>query len=95
MSKQAFYTEALPCESCGKPCETRTPATWDPTLQVGPCCEIDLSEIPEMPVCMDLYRAVMRCTTVGEVADAFDAHRAVCAFCRGDCADQIEHREAA
>src|SRR5271166_4506599 len=76
-----FYTEALPCESCGKPCEDRHPATWDPELLVGPCCELDLSTIPEMPTCEELYRALMRCSTVGQVQDVYTAHRKVCRRC--------------
>lgn len=81
---QAFYTHALPCESCGKPVAERKPATWDPDLMVGACCEFDLSEIPNVLTCEALYRVIMRCTTVGEVRDAFTAHRLVCSFCRGE-----------
>lgn len=78
---KAFHTHALPCESCGKPVDERKPATWDPDLMVGPCCEFDLSGIPDVPTCEGLYRAIMRCTTVREVEAAFTAHRLVCSFC--------------
>lgn len=53
--REAFYAYALPCESCGAPCDERQPATWDPELQVGPCCAVDLSGIPEVPVCAEFF----------------------------------------
>ena len=83
--REPFYAEALPCESCGKPvdCERR-PASYDPSILVGPCCEVDLSEVPEMPACEGLYKALMRCVTVGEVCEAMKAHKRVCATCRKD-----------
>lgn len=87
---KAFHTHALPCESCGKPVDERKPATWDPDLMVGPCCEFDLSGIPDVPTCEGLYRAIMRCTTVREVEAAFTAHRMVCAFCRGEHAADLK-----
>jgi hypothetical protein len=79
--KAPFFAHALPCESCGAPCEDRQPASWDPELLVGPCCQFDISQIPDMPICEDLYRLVMRCHTVGEVADTYTAHRQVCRQC--------------
>ena len=79
--REAFYAYALPCESCGAPCDERQPATWDLDLQVGPCCAVDLSGIPEVPVCAEFSRIVMRCATVGQMQDACRYHKQVCRVC--------------
>jgi hypothetical protein len=92
--REAFYAHALPCESCGMPCEETHPASWDTSLHVGPCCELDLSQIPDMgPSCEALHKLVMRCKTVGEVADAFTAHRKACRQCNPELPEEL--REAA
>jgi hypothetical protein len=80
---EPFYTEALPCESCGKPCDSRKPATWDPDLQVGKCCEVAVPDDAELeqPVCIALYEAVMHCRFVSEVSAVFDLHARECALC--------------
>jgi len=83
---------ALPCESCGEPCEDRQTATWDQSLQVGPCCQFDAAQIPELPICEDLYKLTMRAKTVGELMDIRRAHVAVCHVCNPDAQ---EIREAA
>lgn len=92
--REAFYAYALPCESCGAPCDERQPATWDPELQVGPCCAVDLSEIPEMPACAELARILKRCATVGQVSDAYQSHKQVCRVCNPELL-AIELPEAA
>ena len=92
--REAFYTHALPCESCGKPCDERHTATWDLDLQVGPCCAVDLSGIPEVPVCAELARVLMRCATVGQVSDAYQSHKQVCRVCNPE-APQMQLPEAA
>src|ERR1035441_6965309 len=38
--RQPFFTEALPCESCGKPSEELHVPYWAPDLHVGMCCAI-------------------------------------------------------
>jgi hypothetical protein len=81
--REAFYTEALPCESCGAPVDERRPAPWDESLQVGPCCYDLPLEVPEIPTCSDLYAVMMACVTVGELVDATKAHKAVCQKCGG------------
>ena len=54
---EPFYTEALPCESCGKPVDGERRASWDESLLVGPCCASDVPEsIRDPSICMDLYR---------------------------------------
>ena len=81
---QPFFTEALPCESCGKPCDKLHIPYWDPDLHVGMCCAIHSDEwINDMhPTCEDLYRAVSRCSSVAEVSRAFDLHaNSGCAIC--------------
>lgn len=78
----AFYAEALPCESCGLPVETRKTAAWDAALQVGPCCEFSLNLIPDLPICERLWSDLDRCASVAEVETAMEAHRLCCSFCR-------------
>jgi len=80
--RQPFFAEALPCESCGAPCEERKPATWDPELLVGPCCELDLSQIPDLPNCESLNRQVARCRSIQEVSLAMHLHLAECPVCQ-------------
>lgn len=50
-SRRAFYTEALPCESCGEPCEERA---LDPEseLYIGTACSCTAA--PRDPVCLAL-----------------------------------------
>ena len=79
-----FYTEALPCESCGNPVESRKPAAWDSSLQVGPCCEFSLNLIPDLPTCEALWPALEHCASIREVEIAMEAHRLCCGFCRGE-----------
>jgi hypothetical protein len=78
-----FFTRAVPCESCGKPVDSRIPASWDPDLLVGPCCEIHADDLPqERPVCETLYQSVCRAQTVQQVRDAFNQHQATgCPLC--------------
>ena len=72
---QPFYTEAFPCGSCGKPCDSLQPCTWDSDLMVGECCQIHSDDLPEeMPLCATLYDLVMRAATVQAVSDAFRLH---------------------
>lgn len=80
--REPFFTQAVPCESCGKPCEERRTATWDETLQVGPCCQ-EVDNTPSVPTCPTLYDLIMACRTVGEVCDVSKAHKEHCPVCRG------------
>ena len=81
---EAFYAEALPCESCGRPVDgERKNAWWDGDLKVGPCCTDPLyDDIPLEATCEDLFRAVGRCTTVAEVRLAMSMHVAECEHCK-------------
>ena len=81
-SGEPFYAEALPCESCGKPCDSRKQATWDQNLLVGPCCEIADEELPDEPVCPNLHAALMRSDSVAAVSLAFAVHLAECPACQ-------------
>ena len=78
---EAFFAEALPCESCGRPCESRHPASWDNSLLVGPCCAIPVDDAPDSPVCEEMYALMMSCCTVGELVRVCRAHRKQCATC--------------
>jgi hypothetical protein len=73
---QPFYTHALPCESCGKPCDELHVPYWDTDLHVGMCCAIHSDEWinDTEPTCKDLYRLVSHCKTVAAVSEAFEAH---------------------
>ena len=73
---QPFFTEALPCETCGKPSEELHVPYWAPDLHVGMCCAIHSDEWinDTEPTCDDLYRLVSHCKTVAEVSDAFEVH---------------------
>jgi hypothetical protein len=81
---RAFFTESEPCESCGKPvdCERR-PASWDPELMVGPCCEfgLDIPELDNAPTCQTLWNDLERCKSVAEVSAAMEAHLLTCPVC--------------
>lgn len=81
--REAFYANALPCESCGAPVEERKTAAWDESLQVGPCCEFCLDyEFPDLQVCDQLWGDLDHCKSVSEVQIAMEAHRECCEFCK-------------
>lgn len=74
---EAFYTEALPCESCGRPVDgERKRAEWDSDLLVGPCCAV-----PDVPFCSTIRPDLEHCTSVEAVAAAMEAHVQTCATC--------------
>lgn len=88
---EPFYTEALPCESCGKPVDGERRASWDESLLVGPCCASDVPEsIRDPSICMDLYRIQMACQTVGELCDESKAHRLVCRVCNPGLPEELK-----
>lgn len=90
-SREPFYAEALPCESCGRPCEERKVAKWDEGLLVGPCCEFDLNfEFPDLPNCFGLLQALDSCKSVSQVRGVSMAHSRHCKECGG-----VELRRAA
>jgi hypothetical protein len=87
---EAFYTEALPCESCGKPCDCeRQPASYDPSLLVGPCCQDEEVEIPDEPVCPRLYMALMFSDSVSQIMLHWKLHNQTCPVCRKPDAGRI------
>ena len=79
------------CESCGADCESLSPASWDPELLIGPCCEVEPIEVPEIPRCLVEYQIVMSAKTIGEMCDRVKEHRKNCPV----CSDQTEVRKAA
>lgn len=83
-NREAFYAEALPCESCGRPVfEERTRATWDENLLVGPCCPAPLYDhIPQEANCEELWEALRYCTSVPAVSLAMSIHISECPVCR-------------
>lgn len=84
-----FYTEALPCESCGRPVAESDlkQATWDESLRVGPCCEFsfDIPELANAPICENLWTALYRCRSVAEVSLRMSVHIAECPTCQSRC----------
>ena len=74
--KRPFFVVSQPCESCGRPCEERVPAYWQPELQVGPCCMAH-----EDDVCLVFLAKVQECSTVAEVSALFREHMATCQEC--------------
>lgn len=82
--REAFYTHALPCESCGNPCDDRVTAKWDTNLQVGPCCEFCIDfEVPNLPNCLELWKAIDKCKSVSAVQREFSIHARHCVKCQG------------
>lgn len=79
--REAFYAEALPCESCGTPCDELRRADWDSDLLVGPCCFHNVS-IPDVPVCPEMARVISQCSLTSSVVEAMEAHRECCEVCR-------------
>lgn len=72
--REPFFTEALPCESCGQPVDgERRIAPWDTELMVGPCCYYH----EDLPVCEVLELELQECRAVREVQQAVARH--------GDC----------
>jgi hypothetical protein len=83
ITPQPFYTEALPCGSCGKPCSELFPCTWDSNLMVGECCPEYLGDaMPNQPICRSLSRFINQARTVKQVQDAWKEHQDSCVECR-------------
>ena len=78
---QAFYTEALPCESCGEPTELER--VWNPEYELWIATDCQCSTPAQEPVCQDLYAVLMSQSTVGAMRDAAKQHRATCVACGG------------
>ena len=82
--KEAFYANALPCESCGEPVfGDRKRAWWDSELMVGPCCCADplYDCIPVDANCPDLIKLLIACKSVSAVRLTFAQHTATCKEC--------------
>lgn len=79
--REPFFTNAIPCESCGSPCDETRVALWDSSLNVGPCCYEEPS-IPDVPVCPGLEAALMRFEVAHEVIAAMKEHQECCETCR-------------
>jgi len=83
--REPFYAESLPCEACGKPCDSdRYPASYDHDLLVGPCCQVEEVETPQEPVCPALHAVMMACHSVGEMMDRIANHKVTCPVCMPD-----------
>lgn len=74
---EAFFTESLPCEFCGRPASIRKPIASQQLL-VGECCELG----PVNPVCPELLNVIDSCSLVSSVVAAMEAHRSCCGVCK-------------
>jgi hypothetical protein len=82
-----FFTEALPCESCGRPAETRTLDAGSGLL-IGVDC-VCITE-PSEPMCPALEGPILRARNVGEIVEACKAHREYCPMCNPVRRKEIE-----
>jgi hypothetical protein len=78
--REAFFTEAVPCHSCGQPCDELRRAEWDSDLLVGECCFQNAS-IPDVPACPQMIEVIKNCSLVSSVQEAMEAHRECCDVC--------------
>jgi len=91
--REPFFANALPCESCGEPCDELRRAMWDSDLLVGPCCYQQSDSVPDVPVCSELARVIADCSLTSSVVEAMEAHRECCESCRVSI--KLEPRKAA
>jgi len=73
-----FYTEALPCESCGEP--TYKGRVWYPEFQLWIATDCSCNE-PVAPTCPILIPLLSEAVTVREICQIIRNHRASCALC--------------
>ena len=79
---EPFYTEALPCEACGRPATERV---WNAEFElwIGLDCQCATAELPIEPRCIVEYRIVMLAEALGELSASVRAHRLTCPVCNG------------
>ena len=75
---EPFFTEAEPCESCGRP--ALNGRTFDPEHGIWiangcPCLQ------EEQPICRALEQPILKARTVREVREVIRNHRALCPIC--------------
>jgi len=77
LNPQPFFTEAVPCESCGRPASERY---WNPEAQlmIGVGCEC---ETPDDPICPELLEPIAAAKSVREIVQVCKEHRATCPVC--------------
>ncbi len=77
MNPEPFFTEALPCESCGAPVSERT---WNQEheIWIGTDCSCNAPNQP-LPACM--IAVIEAARTVGELCDSVKQHRQTCPVC--------------
>ena len=74
---EAFFTEALPCESCGSPVSNRE---WNAEheLWLGLDCSCSA---PDQPIPECLIAVLEAARTVWELCDSVKAHKLTCPVC--------------
>ena len=73
-----FYTEALPCESCGRP--TYRARVWNAEYELW--IAVDCScNVPDEAICPDLLPLIVKARTVGELLAVCREHRRTCRRC--------------
>jgi hypothetical protein len=77
LNPQPFFTEAVPCEFCGRPASQRY---WNPEaeLMIGVGCEC---ETPDDPICPELLEPIAAAKSVAEIVKVCKKHRATCPVC--------------
>ncbi len=85
-----FYTEGVPCESCGHPADERI---YDAYYDLWLGTECDCAQ-PNQPVCPDLQPLILECTGIRELLAVCNAHREKCSKC-GDVVEMPVRKEIA
>lgn len=78
MKIEAFFTEAEPCESCGKP--TYRQREWNVEHELWVAVDCSCS-IPDEPIAPCLIAVLEAAKTVGQLMDSCKAHLRVCRVC--------------
>lgn len=73
-----FYTEALPCESCGTP--TYQERQWNPEHELWVAVDCSCNT-PTEPLSACLIAVFESAHTVGELLDSAQQHRQTCPVC--------------
>jgi hypothetical protein len=73
----AFFTEALPCESCGQPVQSRK---WNPEyeLWIGTDCSC---QAPDQPIPECMIAVLEAAQTVIQLCESVHAHKLTCSVC--------------
>ena len=78
---QAFYAEAFPCETCGRPAGERF-FSFEHQLWIGQDCPCILqAQLPVDFRCLEEYRLVVTGQSVRQISERVKFHRLTCSVC--------------